>query len=382
MSGPLSGVRVVEIASLGPGPFCAMMLADMGADVVRVDRAAQVVPPAEYERPPDYMLNRGRRSMAVDLKHPDGVAAILRMVEQADVLLEGFRPGVAERLGIGPETCLERNPRLVYGRMTGWGQDGPYAQAPGHDINYVALSGVLHAIGRKGQAPAPPLNVIGDFGGGGMLLAFGVACALLEAKSSGQGQVVDAAMVDGISLLGTMLHGMRQMGQWEHDRGTNLLDGGAPFYDVYETSDGRWVSVGSMEPQFYTALIDALGLADAGLPPQMDPSGWPQVKERFADVFRTRTRDEWCALLEPLGVCFAPVLTSDEAHEHPHGVARDSYPEHDGVRMPAPAPRLSRTPGTHGRPAPAPGEHTDEALADWGFSGDEIAQLRAASAIA
>jgi alpha-methylacyl-CoA racemase len=379
--GPLAGIRVVEIAGLGASPFCAMLLADMGADVLRVDRADSVASREEFEWPPDYVLNRGRRSMAVDLKHPDGVETVLRLAERADVLTEGFRPGVAERLGIGPGDCTARNPRVVYGRMTGWGQNGPYAQAPGHDINYVALTGVLHAIGRRGGPPAPPLNIVGDFGGGGMLLAFGVLCALVERERSGEGQVVDAAMLDGVALLGTMLFGMRGIGQWSHDRGSNLLDGGAPFYDVYETSDGKWVSVGAIEPRFYATLVDALGLDPDELPDQMDASRWAEVKHRFADVFRTRTREEWCALLEPAGVCFAPVLTTDEAVEHPHARARGTFAVHDGLSQPAPAPRFSRTPGALGHPAPAPGEHTREAMRDWGFDEEEIEQLRAAGAV-
>jgi alpha-methylacyl-CoA racemase len=382
MSGPLTGVRVVEIAGIGPGPFCAMMLADMGAEVLRVDRASAVVPPDRFEPPPDHALLRGRRSVAVDLKHPEGAAIVLRLVETADALIEGFRPGVAERLGIGPEPCLARNPRLVYGRMTGWGQEGPYASQPGHDINYIALTGVLHAIGRAGDGPTPPLNVVGDFGGGGMLLAFGIVCALLEARTSGAGQVVDAAMVDGAALLGTMLHGMRRAGTWSNERGTNLLDGGAPFYDVYETADGGWISIGSIEPQFYAALLEALGLRKADLPAQHDRARWPEMKARFAEIFRSRTRAEWEARLAQAGICFAPVLDPDEALEHPHMVARSTFVDVGGVRQPAPAPRFSRTPGAVASPPPMPGEHTDDALRDWGLAEGEIARLREAGAIA
>jgi alpha-methylacyl-CoA racemase len=371
----------VEIGGIGPGPFAAMMLADLGAEIIRIDRADTATSRADYDWPVDYMLNRGRRSIAVDLKNPDGVEAVLRMVESADFLTEGFRPGVTERLGIGPDACLERNPKLVYGRITGWGQSGPMANAPGHDINYVALTGILHAIGPTGGAPVPAINLLGDYGGGGMLLAFGILAALIEAKRSGQGQVVDAAMIDGAGLLGTMLHGMRQIGEWTEERGDNLLDGGAPFYHVYETSDGKYVSVGSIEPQFYAALLEGLGIEESELPPQMEKSGWPATTARFAEVFATRTRDEWCKALEPLGACFAPVLGIDEAPTHAHSVARDSFPKIDGVVQPAPAPRFSRTPGGLGLPAPAPGEHTDEGLADWGFSTAEISALHDSGAI-
>jgi alpha-methylacyl-CoA racemase len=381
VSGPLEGVRVVEIGGIGPSPFCAMMLADMGADVLRVDRAAAVVPRGEYDWPPDYLLNRGRRSVGVDLKHPGGVEVVLRLAAQADVLIEGFRPGVAERLGIGPEACRERNPRLVYGRMTGWGQTGPYAKHPGHDLNYISLTGALDAIGRAGGPPAPPLNLVGDFGGGGMLLAVGVLAALIEAGRSGQGQTVDAAMIDGAALLATMFYGMRDMGQWDGGRGGNLLDGGAPFYDVYETADGRHVSVGSMEPKFYANLLRELGLEDVGLPEQMDAASWPDVKRRFAAVFRTRTRDEWCERLETAEVCFAPVLDLDEARAFPQNRERGVFVEHDGVVQPAPAPRFGRTPGAIAAPAPAPGEHTRDGLADWGFEPGELDALAGDGAI-
>lgn len=379
--GPLEGIRVIEIAGLGPGPFCCMLLADLGADVLRVDRADAVTPRETYEWPPDCVLNRGRRSIGVDLKQPAGVEAVLRLVERADVLTEGFRPGVAERLGIGPDVCLTRNPRLVFGRMTGWGQNGPWATAPGHDINYVALSGVLHALGRRDAPPTPALNLLGDFGGGGMLLAVGVLAALLETQRSGRGQVVDAAMVDGSALLGTMLFGMRAMGQWSDDRGTNLLDSGAPFFDVYETADGGWVSVGAMEPRFYALLLEGLALDPAEMGAQYDESSWPGTRARFAAMFRTATRDEWCERLEPLGVCFAPVLSPDEAPRHPHAVARAAFAERDGIVEPAPAPRFSRTRAALGRPAPAPGEHTAAALADWGFDPADVDALRLAGAI-
>jgi alpha-methylacyl-CoA racemase len=381
VSGPLTGIRVVEVGGIGPSPFCAMMLADMGADVLRVDRASAVTPRDEYEWPPDYLLNRGRRSVGVDFKHAEGVEVLLRLAAQADVLIEGFRPGVAERLGIGPDEVRARNPRLVYGRMTGWGQTGPYARHPGHDINYISLSGALHSIGRAGGPPAPPLNLVGDFGGGGMLLAVGVLAALIEARTSGEGQTVDAAMLDGSSLLATMFYGMRDMGQWDGGRGGNLLDGGAPFYDVYETADGKYVSIGSMEAKFYANLLAALGLEGEELPAQYDQSGWPELRRRFTDIFRSRTRDEWCDRLEDAEVCFAPVLDLDEARTFAQNRERGVFVEHDGVVQPAPAPRFDRTPSAIAGPAPAPGEHTAEALADWGFTSVELDGLRAGGAI-
>ena len=381
MSGPLTGIRVVEIAGIGPGPYAAMLLADLGADVLRVDRAQAVRAPVS-DAPGWDLLNRGRRSIGVDLKNPDGVDTVLRLVEQADALIEGFRPGVAERLGIGPQECLGRNPRLVYGRMTGWGQDGPLAQAAGHDINYISLAGALHPIGRAGEAPVPPLNLIGDFGGGSMFLVLGVLAALLEATRSGQGQVVDAAMVDGAASLTTMFHAMRAIGLWTEERGTNLLDTGAHFYDVYECADGQHVSVGSIEPQFYAELRRLAGLDAAAFDAQMDRTKWPELKQRVAEVFRTKTRDEWCALMDGTDVCFAPVLSLSEAPQHPHNVARGTFTEVAGVTQPAPTPRFSRTPGAVARPPANPGQHTDEALSDWGFSADDIAKLRGAGAIA
>jgi alpha-methylacyl-CoA racemase len=356
-----------------------MMLADMGADVVRIDRAASVR--AEVDRPYLDLLARGRRSVGVDLKHPDGLAATLRLVEASDVLIEGYRPGVAERLGIGPEDCMARNPRLIYGRMTGWGQEGPYASAAGHDINYIALAGALEPIGRAGQMPVPPLNLVGDFGGGGMLLAYGVACALIERATSGVGQVIDAAMVDGAALLMTMFHGMhatRDVGP----RGTNMLDTGAHFYDVYECADGRYVSIGSIEPQFYDELRRLLDLDDAKWEVQMAADRWPELKQDLAEVFRTRTRAEWCDLLEHTDVCFAPVLSPPEATAHPHNVSRRTFVELEGVVQPAPAPRFSRTPGALVRPPARPGSHSDEVLAERGFDAAEIAELRDAGAVA
>jgi alpha-methylacyl-CoA racemase len=379
--GPLNGLKVVEIAGIGPGPFCGMLLADLGADVVRVDRA-QNVQGGDPALPPGDLLNRGRRSIGVDLKNPEGVAVVLDLVETADVLIEGFRPGVAERLGIGPDECLARNPRLVYGRMTGWGQDGPWAPMAGHDMNYIALAGALEPLGRAGEAPQPPINLLGDFGGGGMLLGFGVLAAVFEAQRSGQGQVVDAAMVDGSALLMTMTHAFRHMGIWEDERGTNMLDTGAHFYDVYETSDGQYLSVGAIEPQFYDALLDGLGLDKADLPWQHDREQWPALTEKFAAIFRTKTRDEWTAIYEGTDACVAPILSIPEALEHPHNVARGTFVEVAGVAQPGPAPRFARTPAVIPGPPPHAGQHTDDVLADIGADPDRIAKLRASGAIA
>jgi len=379
--GPLSGVRIIELAGIGPGPFCAMMLADMGADVIRVDRADRVRG-GDPSAPPADVLARGRRSIGVDLKSPDGVETVMKLVESADGLIEGFRPGVTERLGLGPEDCAARNPALVYGRMTGWGQDGPYAQAAGHDINYIALAGALDSFGREGQAPVPPINLVGDFGGGGMFLAFGMVCGILEAKSSGQGQVVDAAMVDGAATLMGFIHGFRAMGVWNDERGTNMLDTGSHFYDVYETSDGKYVSIGSIEPQFYAELREKLELDDPKWDQQMTRSEWPALKHDLAAIFKTRTRDEWCELMEHTDICFAPVLNIGEAPSHPHNVARGTFVEHGGVTQPRPAPRFSRTDSEIQRPAAHAGQHTDEILADVGYSGDEIAAMRERGAVA
>ncbi len=380
MSGPLHGVRVIELAGIGPGPFACMMLADLGADVVRVDRAERV-----GKGSPDAVrvdvLSRGRRSVGVDLKHPEGVATVLELVERADVLIEGFRPGVAERLGLGPDVCLERNPRLVYGRMTGWGQTGPYAHMAGHDINYIALAGALHPIGRQGQAPVPPLNFVGDFGGGGMLLALGVCAALVEARASGAGQVIDAAMTDGSALLTAMFHGLATTGAWSTERGTNLLDTGAHMYDVYECADGEYISLGSLEPQFYAEMCERLGIPAEELP-EYDRARWPEMKARVASVVRGRTRAEWCDLLEGTDVCFAPVLSLTEAPAHPHNVARQTFIEVEGITQPAPAPRFSRTPGAVRRPPCLPGQHTDEALGEWGIDAELIAARRDSGAIA
>lgn len=380
MSGPLQGIRVLEIAGIGPGPFACMMLADMGAEVLRIDRADRVKDEIP-QGPNSDLLARGRRSVGIDLKHPDGVEAVLRLVERADVLTEGFRPGVMERLGLGPDDCLARNPGLVYGRMTGFGQEGPLAKAAGHDINYIAQSGALGMIGRKGEPPLPPLNLVGDFGGGGMYLAFGVVCALLERQRSGQGQVVDAAMVDGAASLTTMFYMFQNMGVWKPERGTNMLDTGAHFYEVYETSDGEYVSIGSIEPQFYAELLEKTGLAGETLPHQMDREQWEPMKERLRAVFKTKTRAEWCELMEGSDVCFAPVLSPQEAIAHPANRARDVFVEVEGIAQPAPAPRFSRTAPAIERGAPHTGAHTDEALSDWGFGAEDLAKLRDARAI-
>lgn len=379
--GPLAGIRIIEIAGIGPGPYGAMLLADLGAEVVRVDRAANVSG-GDPDTPPGDLLARGRTSVGVDLKHPEGVATVLDLVAGADAIIEGFRPGVMERLGLGPDVCQERNPKLVYARMTGWGQDGPYAPAAGHDINYIALAGALEPLGRAGQQPTPPINLIGDFGGGGMLLALGVCAALLEARTSGQGQVIDAAMVDGAASLMTMVWSFRAMGMWQDERGTNLLDTGAHFYDTYETADGAYVSIGSLEPQFYAELLRLTGLEGEELPRQHDRSQWRALKERLAEIFRQKSRDEWCAIMEGTDVCFAPVLAPAEAPHHPHMAARDTFTEVAGVTQPAPAPRFSRTPGAIERPPPHAGQHTDDVLTEWGLSPERIAELRETGAIA
>ena len=378
--GPLSGVTVLEVAGIGPGPFCGMMLADMGADVIRIDRADRVRG-GDPDKPLADVLARGRRSIGVDLKQAEGVEVVLRLIEKADVLIEGFRPGVMERLGLGPDVCLERNPGLVYGRMTGWGQEGPMAHAAGHDINYIALAGALEPIGRKGQKPTPPLNLVGDFGGGGMLLAFGIAAALVERAGSGKGQVVDAAMVDGAATLMGMFHSMTAIGVWQEERGTNLLDTGAHFYDTYETKDGKYVSLGSIEPQFYAELIEKLELTDEDLPPQMDRAAWPALKERFEAIFKTKTRDEWCELMEGSDVCFAPVLAMSEAASHPHIQHRKTFVEANGIVQPAPSPRFSRTVPGLDRPPAHPGQHSLDVLESFGFDAAEIAKLKDAKAV-
>ena len=381
MSGPLDGVRIIELAGLGPAPFAGMMLADAGADIIRIDRADRATYPPRQEPHVD-LMNRGRRSVAVDLKHPDGVALVLRLLEGADGLMEGFRPGVAERLGLGPDECLVRNPKLVYGRMTGYGQGGPMAQAAGHDIDYIALSGALEAIGRQGERPLPPLNLVGDFGGGGMLLAYGMVAAILGARTSGKGQVIDAAMVDGAASLMTMTYTLRAAGVWQDERGTNLLDTGAHFYEVYETSDGGYMGVGAIEPQFYSELMRLLGLSAEDLSTQMDRSTWPEMKQRFTAIFASKTRREWEAVFAGSDACVAPVLSAAEAPDHPHNKERGTFTEVAGVVQPAPAPRFLSTPGSIRRPPPNPGQHADEALADWGIPTDEVAVLRSSGAIA
>jgi len=384
-TGPLHGVRVVELASDGPGPFCAMLLSDMGADVLRIDRADRVG--AHGPQPPlDSGIRRGRRSAAVDLKNEAGVELLLGLVEGADALIEGYRPGVVERLKVGPEDCLARNPRLVYGRMTGWGQDGPMAAEAGHDLNYVAQSGLLHAVGVAGGPPVTPLNLAGDFGGGGMLLAFGVVAALFEAGRSGNGQVVDASMLDGATMLGSMIYAMLQAGQWVDRRGSNLLDGGAPYYTTYRTNDGRWVAVGALEPQFYDNLVAALGLDPASLPDREDQERWPELRARFAEVFATRTRDEWIAAMADRDACFSPVLSMREAlideHNRSHGLFVPAAEGEDGPLRPAPAPRFSATPARVAQPAAAAaGEHTLAALADWGVGDAELDSLARVGAI-
>lgn len=363
-SGPLRGIRVVEIAGLGPGPFAAMMLADLGADVIRVDRPGggwSPVPPA-YD-----LLTRGRPSVALDLKSPDGVATVLDLAERADVFIEGFRPGVAERLGIGPDDCFARNRALVYGRMTGWGQDGPLAQQSGHDIDYIAIAGGLHGLGRADGPPQFPINLLGDFGGGGMYLVTGVLAALLEARTSGEGQVVDAAIVDGTAHLMSMLFGLSGAGLWRDERGTNLLDSGAPFYDVYETADGEHMAVGALEPQFYAALVERLGLDDP--PDRNDPSQWPALRKVLTDTFATRTQAEWVDVFDGSDACVAPVVPMSEAPQQPHLVARQTYVDHHGVTQPTPAPRFSRTPASlSSPPADKVGANTREALRAWGIT--------------
>jgi alpha-methylacyl-CoA racemase len=373
--GPLSGIRVVEFEAIGPGPFAGMLLADMGADVLLVDRPASGDLGLKRARSIE-LMNRGKRSVTLDMKSKGGVEAALELIGRADALIEGMRPGVMERLGLGPDVALARNPKLVYGRMTGWGQDGPLAPRAGHDINYIALAGVLGAFGRKGQAPVPPLNLVGDFGGGGMLLGFGVACALLCAQRSGKGQVVDAAMAEGASLLATMFAGMLAAGSWRDERGVNVLDTGAPWYDVYETKDCLYVSIGSIEVRFYAELLERLGLAGEALPTQHDRAGWPKLRERFTEVFRTKTRGEWVKVFEGSDACFAPVLTFAEARSDPHNVARKSFVNVGGIEQPAPAPRFSRTPGSVRATPPERGEGGTAALADWGFDAAGIARLK------
>lgn len=359
MSGPLHGIKIIEMAAIGPVPFCGMMLSDMGADIVRIDRKGS---PVVHQNNP---VNRGRRSIALDLKLDDDMATAQRLIAQADALIEGFRPGVMERLGLGPEPCLAENPRLVYGRMTGWGQSGPLAHAAGHDINYIALTGALYAMSRDGQPPSPPLNLIGDYGGGAMLLANGVLAALLESSRSGRGQVIDAAMTDGSASLMNLFYGLQASGNWHDMPGTNMLDGGAHFYNCYVCADGKFISIGPIEPPFYAALLQRCGIDDPAFSRQMDNQHWPALKQKLTDIFKTRTRDDWCSLLEGSDACFAPVLDTHEAANHPHNRARQTFISHNGVTQAAPAPRFSRTPGAIKSAPAAPDEHRDAILRDW-----------------
>lgn len=379
--GPLKGVKIVEMGGIGPGPFCAMLLSDMGADIIRIDRKGTAFRAPERGGPRFEVMHRGRRSVAVDLKKPEGVEAVLKLIDRADALIEGFRPGVMERLGLGPDVAHKRNQKLVYGRMTGWGQEGPLAQAAGHDINYIALTGALHATGQKNGRPTMAMNLIGDFGGGALFLAVGVLCGIIEARQSGKGQVVDAAMSDGASLLMAMMYGMHGSGYWKDERGVNLLDGGSHFYDAYETKDGKWISLGSIEPQFYALLREKAGLTDPAFDAQMDRARWPELKQKVAAAIKTKTRDEWCKLMEGTDVCFAPVLSLAEAPRHPHNVARKTFVEVEGVLQPAPSPRFSRTAATIQGAPPVPGEHSESALADWGVPKSEIEKLKAAGAL-
>ena len=375
--GPLKGLKIIEMAGIGPGPFCGMVLADLGAEIIRVDRASAIGTGSKQEP-----SNRGKKSIAVDLKAKEGVEVVLKLIETADAIFEGFRPGVMERLGIGPEVCLARNDRIVFGRMTGWGQEGPLANAAGHDINYISLSGALAAIGRPGSPPVPPLNLIGDFGGGGMLLALGLVAALLESKESKKGQVVDAAMTDGSALLMTMIYSMQSSGMWKTTMGSNLLDGGSHFYDTYECKDGKFISIGSIEPQFYALLCQIAELDEKVFSKQMSRDLWPEQKEEIKKIFVKKTRDEWCELMEGTDVCFAPVLDMSEAPEHPHNKERKTFIDLEGVTQPAPAPRFSRTePEVVSSPSIV-GEHTNEVLSSIGLSEEDISTLKTSGAVA
>ncbi|MBW2677315.1 MAG: CoA transferase [Deltaproteobacteria bacterium] len=375
--GPLEGVKIIEVGGIGPGPFCGMMLSDMGADIVRIERKGGL----SLSEPKYDILTRNRRSVFIDLRKPQGVATALKIIEQVDALQEGFRPGVMEKLGLGPDVCLKRNPKLVYGRMTGWGQEGPLAKAAGHDINYISMSGALHAIGRKGEKPVPPLNLVGDFGGGGMMLAFGMVCALFESQKTGQGQVVDAAMVDGSAALMSIIYGLKAAGLWMDRCGINLLDSGAHFYDTYETADGKYISIGSIEPQFYALLLELAEIEDPEFENQLDFTRWPDLKIKLEALFKTKTRDAWCAIMEGTDICFAPVLSLDEAPEHPHNQARKTFVEMEGVLQPAPAPRFSRTPPEIKTAPPVPGQDTQRVLEDFGLTLDEIEDLKKSEVI-
>ncbi|KJS36380.1 MAG: carnitine dehydratase [Hyphomonas sp. BRH_c22] len=362
-SGPLNGVKIVEFAGIGPGPFCGMLLSDMGADVIRIDRPGDGKPGRAAD-----VMGRGRRSISLNLKDPADVETAMKLIEKADGLIEGFRPGVMERNGLGPDAVLARNPKLVYGRMTGWGQFGSLSQAAGHDLNYIALTGALHAMGRKGERPSPPLNLVGDYGGGALYLAMGLLAGIINVKNGGKGQVIDVAMTDGAASLSTMFFGMKAMGVWTDDRESNLLDGGAHFYDTYECSDGKWVSIGSIEPQFYALLLEKAGITDPEFKSQMDRSKWGSLKDKLIALFKTKTRDEWCAVMEGTDICFAPVLSMAEAPGHPHNAERKTFVEVEGVIQPAPAPRFSETPPEIQRRPAGIGEHTDEILRDWQVS--------------
>ena len=375
--GPLKGLKIIEMAGIGPGPFCGMVLADLGAEIIRVDRASAIGTGSKQDA-----ANRGKKSIAVDLKSEEGVEVVLKLVETADAIFEGFRPGVMERLGLGPDVCSKRNERIVFGRMTGWGQEGPLANAAGHDINYISLTGALAAIGRPGSPPVPPLNLIGDFGGGGMLLALGLVAALLESKESKKGQVVDAAMTDGSALLMTMIYTMQSSGVWKTSMGSNLLDGGSHFYDTYECKDGKFISLGSIEPQFYALLCQIAELDESIFGNQMSRDSWPEQKEAIKKIILDKTRDEWCELMEGTDVCFAPVLDMSEAPKHPHNVERKTFIDLEGVTQPAPAPRFSRTePEVVSSPSVV-GEHTDEVLTSIGFSDEDINTLKTSGAVA
>jgi len=373
--GPLTGFKVLEMAAIGPAPFCGMMLADMGADIIRIDRKGGKL---MHDNNP---VNRGRRSLALDLKQPGSAEVVLRLVEQADVLIEGFRPGVMERLGLGPEICLKRKPALIYGRMTGWGQTGPLANAAGHDINYIALTGVLHSLSVNNYAPVPPLNLVGDYGGGGMLLAMGVLAALLETSRSGKGQIIDAAMTDGSASLMSLFYGLKAAGAWRGQPGSNLLDGGAHFYGCYTCADGQFISIGPIEPQFYAELMQRCGIKDAAFLQQMNTAQWPELKTRLQTVFASKTRAQWCELLEGTDVCFAPVLSLEEAPQHPHNKARGTFTEFNGVVQPSPSPRFSRTPGALHHPPPDCGQHSVDILNEYGFSEVDVRQLQEAGMI-
>ena len=375
-AGPLTGVRVIEIAGLGAAPYTAMLLSDLGADVIRIDR-----PDTRSAKADKYALSRGRRSITIDLKQDEGVSTLMRLVEGADILVEGFRPGVAERLGFGPDVCLDRNPRLVYGRMTGWGQTGPMSRMAGHDLNYQALTGALALLRRPGMPPATPPGLIADFAGGGLMLAFGLVCGLLNSRESGRGQVIDAAMVDGVASLTTLVHSMLAQGRWADRPGTNFCDGGAPYYDSYETRDGGYVAVAPLEPRFYAIMVGKLGLRLGELPDRDDPASWPHLKRLFADVFRTRTRAEWTEIFDGTDACVTPVLSITEAVEHPHNVARGTFPSAFGVTQPAPAPRFGRTPGRIGGPPPLPGADSASILTGWGFTAAETKRLLTAGVV-